>query len=269
MTESRAALLLSGHMRGVCMDNSATNGLLRHIEQCRALFHKCDIFLHTWSTLDAADALKRTNSASVSAQSCVDTLHSKLSFKATVVEQQELGAFVASPKWSNTSRHGSWTYRAAYLNIMGQLAALNMMLHHASAMRVSYDVAVRLRPDIGERRVARVSNVSLDWSVVKAWASAARDGSLLGEDSRALHSCRLDRAVGAPATDNCYWSTPPSILQSVLQPFTDANAFDERSTERRRCHDPVHPESVLRCAVQSAGKLARRMPLAPPIIDGK
>ena len=49
----RAALIFSGHLRSTCTDANGTAGIRLQASLCRAAFDgRCDIYLHTWTSLE-------------------------------------------------------------------------------------------------------------------------------------------------------------------------------------------------------------------------
>ena len=52
----RVALEVSGHLREACARADGRPALAKAVAECRRFAH-CDIFLHTWSTLNAATAV--------------------------------------------------------------------------------------------------------------------------------------------------------------------------------------------------------------------
>ena len=63
-------------------------------------------------------------------------------------------------------QHASIPYEGYRLNVAGMLAASELMLQHAAQRRLSYSVALRLRVDIGSRRIMRLINGTLS---AEAW----------------------------------------------------------------------------------------------------
>ena len=166
----RAAILLSGHLRGTCDDPSGLGvaAVAAQVLECLRLFLHCDIFLHTWSTLDKSEGylpphrtcdkgcrmtLARHNRSS---WPCVHRLFDNLTaisrsqgqnqlvFSATVEFQKpSAGDGVA---WSEMEKLDSFR-----MNVASMVGALRLMQQHTAAMGVEYAAAVRMRADLGDK----------------------------------------------------------------------------------------------------------------------
>lgn len=256
-----AALVLSGHLRRTCSDAEAWRGLAHQVSSCRSAFGVCDVFLHAWATNDVAFDHQGRRHRNQSAWDCAGRLASAFGLAAVTISQQDLhhtaSDHMRSRRWGNTT----YPFAGVKFNLIGQQRAVELMRSHGAAMQRTYHAAVRMRPDIADRRIAKVTNVSSQlWSVVRDWARAARRADLRGAAARVAHTCRPDRSLGGSGTDNCYWSAPPEALAGALQVFgRDAQAFEQISPPSNTdgCVRVQHPESLLRCVLPTASVIGR------------
>ena len=265
----RGALLLSGHLRDTCRDDQVRLGLLEEVRLCRSTFRgACDIFLHSWDVMESADsnaAAGSTNvatAASTSSFLCLQELAQAITFAAVTIEKQRLPT--DSDVFENTALAGTSTWGTSgrsthgfYMNLMGQVGALELMQRHADAMRLHYAAAVRMRVDWASPRVAALTRARPPWSTIYRRARASPQRS----DEAVVHACSHNRSLGSPASDNCYWSAPTRWMAQLILPFSQAGTFEARSTATNRsCLKAAHPESLLRCALGQSGVVGRPSP---------
>ena len=239
-----AAILLSGHVRDAC-DGGAW-ALHEQVARCRAVFARCDVFLHTWERRDS------TSAAAAPSWNCVGNLVHWLSPAAVAVQRQELGALNRSRQW----RASRLSYEGYRLNVAAMVAAAELMLQHAAQNRISYAVALRLRVDIGNARIQRLVNGTLS---ATAWLSM-RKAATSRPAVRELRSCSRVKRPGAAAADNCFWSAPPGPLVDTLHVLRDRFDMLSETMTPKGCLHSGHPESLLRCAARIAGVVG--MPLS-------
>ena len=177
----RAALIFSGHLRGVTCEQSGARaaaiekGMGLQAARCRQAFGgRCDVFLHTWSRLEkpATDSSigragsngqqalwpsvrHRLSLASVSSLSCVGDVARALSPSAVAVEEQVLGHHRAE-RWGAFGEN-LHNFR---MNAAGMAGGLALMERHAEAMNVTYSAAVRIRADLGDFEHSPAKQVS-------------------------------------------------------------------------------------------------------------
>ena len=226
----RVALQVSGHLRELCESN-ATAGLDNFaplealVASCRE-HADCDVFVHTWSTLDASTPTWHTPRPPDPRPSapCAARL-ARLRPAAVAVDEQPRSALANRTWW----RGGRWG--DSLVSVAGVLAAVRATRLAAQlradfegaaegATAAPYDVAVRLRPDIyprdrGNMRTVRVKAVdNASWAVpVRAARRADRMPVVRGCDSE----CR----PGIKSCDMCFWAAPPSTLDKLLARWDD------------------------------------------------
>ena len=138
------------------------------------------------------------------------------------------------------------------MNLLGMMGSVELMSRHEALTRRAYDVAVRMRVDIGWPRVRGLMNATLgaaEWRLIARAAPAP-----------VLYTCSHDRTPGGRAMDNCLWSAPPSRLEAALRALlshydklTEAARTPSTAARRKGCLKPAHPESLFRCAMALAG----------------
>lgn len=281
---SRGALLLSGHLRDTCRDAQVRRGLLEQVDQCRTAFRgACDVFLHSWDMLDAAegthtrqheggrfpqerrelDAWPPTPQSASSSYDCLQELSRAITFAAVSIETQRPRHSVAlrhaTALWGTSGR----SVHGVYMNLMGQVGALQLMQRHAEAMRITYHAAVRMRVDSEAPRVAALTRARPPWAIISQGASDVAQGARQTAVPlpAIVYACSTNRSLGSPASDNCYWSAPPSSMARLLLPFAREGEFEARAADTNRsCLKAAHPESLLRCALGRAGVMGRPSP---------
>ena len=161
----RAALVFTGFLRGSCSNLQA---LVAQSRMCREAFDKrCDVFLHTWSTIHKDSTfkvhgsnmtdllLKQLARSSVSSTipsswACVATIARELAPAAVTVEEQALPSLemaAAAQPWGAV-RENLFNFRWQVASIHG---GIELMSRHAAATQTDYHAVVRMRADVGER----------------------------------------------------------------------------------------------------------------------
>lgn len=268
---SRAALVLTGHLRDTCDTTGAFHTLARQVQLCRAHFD-CDVFLHTWSVLDRSTDVVRPGGTSRgdraiasrhlrSSWPCVHNLSIALNLTAAQVETQLPEAdqplshvYAAYPRWMN-----AW---AMSMNAATMAGGMALARRHAAAMGITYSAAVRMRADVGshhmkpahfqEQFLSRVG-----WTNVARRASDLTAGYLSADRATELVTC------GRPylkRVDFCSWSVPPRPLDATLALLADfAQSFGPDGSAcaaflRERVL-PQFMENTLICAAHMAGNV--------------
>lgn len=185
----RVALQSSGHLRDLCSSNATFKPLQSMVQRCRATSAVCDLFLHTWDTLSPATSTWHTwwpaSTSSTSSAECVKMVRARLGPVAVAVDRQPN----APDAWTNLT----WKFAVDRNNprgadrdthvslygirsvIRGVARAAGLRQAHERASAVSYDVSIRIRPDLYQRENAkdRAEPIRLKLNQVCAVPSAA------------------------------------------------------------------------------------------------
>lgn len=246
---SRCALVLTGHLRDTCdAQHSGLQVVAQHASACRAAFGgQCDVFMHTWSTLDSAGEGSRT-----SALACVSRLEPLVPLAAVTVEQQ------IAP--TNRTRWGlGETLNAFRMNSVAMAGGVALMSRHALTMARPYNAVVRMRADVGSTKMQSRSSFRGRFISANGWAQVRlrADRHLRGKLSpaRASEIVACNRPSGKQG-DFCFWSAPATPLARTVEALSngfDDLAFGENSTACRaflnRSKLPAFSENLLRCAM--------------------
>ena len=273
---TRVALQLSGHLRETCDSDAKFAVLKESVASCRQHAH-CDLFLHTWATLEAdTPSWHRPNASAYdsrkSSRECAARITALLNVTSFQVEAQTPSArFSKATTWWTSKRGDS------HISLAGIAAAIETQrkandLRRAHELRGHrYDVVVRMRPDV----------YRADHPEVASWARIAHAPHNLSDT---IFSCRSMRWPGEKGGDMCFLTFSPSSLErlysaweAVANTFLSAmecawNAWKQRaSCDRRwsRCAalgaascaktEKQHefPENILRTALARAHMVAR------------
>lgn len=283
----RAALLLSGHLRQVCESPAVRQQLLDQAEQCRLHFGDfCDIFIHTWSTIDAGtrkwNTGKRSKMAEQNSSRCIFELVNDLRPTSYAVERQDLNATDINVLRPNVYFRPPLV--AMRMNVHGMAAATQLMHSHARSMKFNYSVAVRMRLDLGHGSSKfrqdymgigppRLQLASRGWSAVLARTRLASARTAVSSEPRTIHGCQ-GFSPGVKNGDNCFWSAPASVLSEVVvqlanrldaylpPPAANLAAASKRSLLNvlnvSSCSERLlrlNPEAALLCAMRERGVL--------------
>ena len=301
----RAALIWTGLLRASCGSDAGIERLVRQAELCRRTFGgACDIFIHTWSRLDkAADFGSRAQfggrchglcqlcqrcepgrscpgecwsprpNANASSWPCVGELTRRVSPAAVVVEAQPQRSALPAPP-------PAWSHFLSYLgedasaNLVANFAmnsasiasGVRLMLRHAASMRISYDVAIRMRADFGGLASPDLTSQFLDtvqrWERVREVASRVRAADLQSHDASPPPSAAGLVMCDRPRTkriDFCFWSAPPAplvrtvlALEAELQALVPECQAYLNGTLRQEMRS-IFQESIMLCAMGAAG----------------
>ena len=232
----RAAFVLTGHLRDTCESRAGISVVERHLDACRAAFDgRCDFFLYTWDRLDKGPEFpggapvqfpggnnrcsplcqQTMHQHNTSAWSCVSNLSATLAPAAVAVESQDRLQDDDTP-WVNQSLRG---FR---MNTAAMLGGLDLMTRHAAAMGHTYDAVVRLRADVGCRKMRgrpefREQFIDTDgWQRVRKKAAAVHNNSAeLAPHLRSqIELCDRPRKK---RIDFCFWSAPPEPLLRTVE----------------------------------------------------
>ena len=265
----RAALILSGFLAGTCsfpggkMPVSGGQGeamtgvkaLLQQVGWCREAFaNRCDVFLHSWSTVRKARAfhvhgdgltnyskafaaVNRTGEAPTGQDAtpdqtqeppswpCIEKLSSLLPLTAASIETQ------LPPSPERLAAERPWgVFGENLINMRKQMASalgcLELMARHTSVSGVEYHAAVRLRADLGDRRWAGKAGVFIEpagWRTVRRRADALVQGKLSTEGHIEIVTCGHPRVKH---TDFCQWSVPPNPMRRMVETL-NGPSFDD------------------------------------------
>ena len=180
-TNLRAALIFTGHVRGSCArgGGKGLDVLLRHLHNCRAAFEICDVFIHTWDTLDRPPkrpprsgpngticiparrgggcqrnpsfwSLWAAEAPTKSSLPCVAQLANVLNPVAITVERQDRAPGLASDvrMWNSAE-----TLKSFRMNSASMIGGGELVRRHAASMARTYHAAVRMRADVGSPNV--------------------------------------------------------------------------------------------------------------------
>ena len=232
----RAALVLTGHLRDTCESRTGIAVVEKQVDACRAAFDgRCDVFLHTWDRLDkgpeypgggpvgrrcAAYCRQTMQQHNTSAWPCVTNLSTTLAPSAVAVEHQDriLDDDGDDAPWVNQSLKG---FR---MNMAGMLGGLDLMERHAAAMGRAYDAVVRMRADVGCRKMRGRPDFREQFMTVEGWERVQRRAAAVHNDSKELAShlrAQLDLCdrPRAKRTDFCLWSAPPTPMLRTMESF--------------------------------------------------
>ena len=148
------------------------------------------------------------------------------------------------------------------MNFHGMAGAVRLMTAHASAMNISYDVAVRMRLDLGAAQIGGSRTLSAgaklsaaSWAVVHE--RAARQSGL----QRTLHGCSAF-IPGVRGGDNCFWGAAQVLADVVLHVSTHWNGYMPMPIDGGKIQPVINvsscterlfqtfPEAVLLCAMK-------------------
>ena len=212
----RAALVFSGFLRGSCRETKATglSALREQLVWCRSAFEsRCDVFVHTWSTLSkaapfnvhgsnltavlgafATEGGHNANATQASSWPCVGRVRDALSPAALSVEEQlppTEAELAAARPWGAVGEN--------LLNMRMQMASvlggLELLGRHASAMSITYHAVVRMRADVGDAWGKKREEVFLSnagWRTVRRRANALVRGEMSPERRDELVICGDD-----------------------------------------------------------------------------
>ena len=245
------ALQLSGHLRGLCESDAHFQPLSSLVAGCRAVAARCDLFVHTWDELYPRTPSWHTwypsdvpGGGGTSSQRCLEKVRTALRPAAVSVERQAPNRDLGNATWIVVAgRHRETHVSLAGLRsaVHGVAAAAELRRAHERAARAPpYDVAVRVRPDLYHRRnfrrntrgsyrgvpVNQICSVpAAAWptivSAAKRRAPSAAAASSAAEVSpapqlAAVHGCDDDTRPGNKSGDMCFWSAPPSALDTLV-----------------------------------------------------
>lgn len=267
----RAALVLTGHLRGTCERKSGKGiaTLVRQVAMCRAVFPICDLFLFTWDALDKPLPSQHSTSrclggvckhlkmlAGTASWPCIANISALLSPVAVVVERQDraYGLDEDARPWSRYESLSSFRMNGAAM-----ITGADMVRRHASTMNHEYHALVRMRADVGSTNIDFRQSfreqflTNHSWHAVRSIAeaerqqhtsrsigvshgsvprAAAKDASSAVSVSRLVHQCEEPRLV---RIDFCFWSVPATPVLATLDKLRYELSGNE--THEAQCRD--------------------------------
>ena len=231
----RVALQSSGHLRDLCSSNATFEPLQSLVQWCRAIAAVCDLFLHTWDTLSPWTPTWHTwwpdPMSSISSAKCVQMVQARLGPVAVAVDRQ-----TSAPNgWGNVT----WRYAVDRNNpkgadrdthvslygirsvIRGAARAAGLRQAHERASAVPYDVSIRIRPDLYQRKIAKDRAEPIRLKLNQVCAVPAAAWPLIASAQRCA-TCERCRYVSyAPRTKedphgDCSWYQTCATLSGRL-----------------------------------------------------
>lgn len=297
---ARAALLFSGFLRQTCGSGGTLDRMLEQARWCRSAFGgRCDVFLHTWSTLQKSAGyfehgadhshwnlslgrrmqLTRPTGVTRASEACVRTLRDRLAPTAVAIDTQP------PPTAAELARERPWGASGEnLLNMRRQIAGMRAGFNLMRELGRTYDAAVRMRADLGDNRLGAKHRgkflTEAGWKVVSRRAALHARGQLGALRSSELVTCDRPRTH---AMDFCLWSAPPAPLLRTAEALAGASfdaivhggggescaAYLNRtstpwlngsSDAHGAAGVPLYSENILFCAMRAVG--VRPSPLA-------
>ena len=255
------ALQLSGHLMSCNYESVAL-----HLQACRARFARCDLFVHSWSTMAPATVHwsgEMRHGRDDSSKRCLQQMKERLDPAAMQTEEQ--GTPPASSAMAPDGQPYDQGFHWGPARHFGYLMALHAM-HRTSALRrrferrtnVSYAVSMRLRPDDrgdgGFEGIAEPAKLPPLWDCIRAKTARYIQTS----DSSELVSCSpAGGGVGSLGNDNCFFG-PPRALDAFFEAFEHNSSAVYIEAKRRNYEMAEHETSLVPVAADFAGvRLAR------------
>ena len=189
----RAALIFTGHLRDTCDAEGGLAHAAYHVLECQARFAACDVFMHTWDTLDKAPSYALENRSStgnrISSWACAHKLRDALNLSSIAIESQPPIA-PRSGTWENQS------LASMRMNVASMAGGVALMRQRAEMTGQSYAAAVRIRADVGSRKMQGRSDFrqqfldATGWAHVRHRAQLASMGELSDPEAHALVICQ-------------------------------------------------------------------------------
>jgi hypothetical protein len=276
----RAALLLTGHLRGSCSTMTAQATLAQQAVLCRLAFgaRSCDVFLHTWDRLEKAEEYGRIfkfrkcmsacaiqrEQAATSSWPCLANLTQMISPAGLAVETQDRarGDPADARMWNRAETLKSFRMQAASM-----LGSVRLAKAHAASMGHTDDVAVRMRADMGGMKKGEFISKFLTaegWLSVRHATEASIRAAARGRRSCMVRQCEQGDKTRLKRGDFCFWSAPPEPLFMTLERVVGVELAGIEEHEERckqwlnrstvgAANFPVLSENVLLCAMYGVG----------------
>ena len=201
----RVALQLSGHLRETC-DIAANFAVLEEtVLSCRR-HAQCDLFLHTWDTLQASTPSWHRPNASADpprpSSECAGRIATQLNVTNLQVEAQASVGRFSNATWY-TAKMGD-----SHISLAGIAAAVETQQKANDLRRAHelqghrYDVVVRLRPDLYRAEHPEVAS----WALIAQALHSLPD---------TIFSCRAMRWPGKKGADMCFLAFSPSAFNRL------------------------------------------------------
>jgi len=211
----RVALLVSGHLRDLCLNENNFAPFANAVTGCRSLA-RCDLFMVTWDVLHPVSQGDIVNSSSFP---CLHRIQQRLQPLAISAEKQPL----ISPLFGNTSwvRYRDSAVKKRTTSV--KLSGIHSMIYAAAAVDAlkerycanmcvnqTHDIVVRMRPDLYPVAGKDWTTFSLPhthtWPLIVKTAQA---GAMLGAGAlnTTIFSCSKLRLPGDKSADACFWGS--------------------------------------------------------------
>ena len=251
-SSSAVALLVSGHLRRQCTTRPAE----LHLAACKARFTRCDVYLHSWRTLEPATphwrrGWRRTADANVSSAACWNATLKRLQPVASRMEAQAAPPADSTPApdgrpFPNSSfslkelfwgaaRHHGWRMN---IHGMATVARLRRADHERSS---DHRIIIRLRPD-DIWRFGNTEKVAALWDCLVLLVNVSAPPSPTPNSShdharkpmnvresggrswkRALSGSAINSCDGTPmsnvASDNCFFGQVDEVTLAGFTPL--------------------------------------------------
>lgn len=198
---------ISGHLRMTCDSEANLGHLLQSVGACRRTA-TCDVFLHTWDTLDAQTRTwhKPTVLAPRPSVACARRLARELDAVSYRVDAAPLPSPWTNMTWWTGTRGDSRISLGGILPPVLAQQRVNMQRRRHAA---EHDVVVRMRPDLYRASVDALSDNA--WSLI---SHASVTGALL--------SCQFSRWPGYKGGDMCFVSLAPATIDALYEAWVAA-----------------------------------------------
>ena len=272
----RGALVFTGHLRDTCETNAGIAEVALHAAACRKEFRECDIFLHTWDRLDKGQdymppRCRRWHCKQIaeqhnkSAWPCVTALSAALDPLAAVVVERQDRELDDEALWTFGPLNQS--LRNFRMNTAAMVGGVDLVSRHAAAMNHTYAAIVRMRADVGSRKMRGKPEFHEQFLNANGWrrvgaraAEVEQHSTLATSYDKELVLCDRPRLK---RTDFCFWSSPAAPVLRVVESFRGhaftrlARARNESARGRpvacldylERNHAPPYSENLLLCAL--------------------
>jgi hypothetical protein len=214
---STLAVQLSGHLRDVFMSSLTVKPLTVTLAALRAAYD-VSLFVHTWHTLDASTPSYRTRPAGANASSdeSVESLMRLL--QPTMVLVQRQGATALQGRGPTLFSGTHISYQGMQYLYHGIASTVWMRRCHERKTRRSYDLVLRLRPDV--YRVGPTQPYQLLSQLRACHAPKLLYGEL------------ADPGSTITAADNVLWAVPETFDAIFLGIYGSFDAIYEHNTFR-------------------------------------
>jgi hypothetical protein len=282
-----AALVLTGHLRDTCEVERGLATVHDQAASCRRAFDgNCDVFIHTWDRLGKSTRANVTSRCdcecsrerrlhNAASHACLLNLSAMIRPVATMLETQ--------PLEDSDSQHATevgsfaWNHNVFRMNAMSISAGVGLMTRHSILARRDYTAAVRLRADVGSRKIRNRGVFREQFLNHEGWRIVRKAADTLerSKTRRGLHPRKNEAKEKGRRRDNelffcgnsprkqrvdfCTWSVPPKALVQAVEALRDERydtlaANDScRNTLLDTLRAPIVPENMFLCAMHAQG----------------